>query len=791
MKLGLTIANVDVDLFDDETVVLKKGLQDVRDLSKQFSDYTQSFSVPASASNNQIFSYFYNVDVDGSFDQHNKVSATIQFNGLDLIEGDIELISATIKGGRPESYNVVFYGGISALSTVMGEDTLNDIDFSDLDHALTYTNVIDSWTENLFSGDVIYPLFDTGRNWIWSLSLQNSPENIFVPNYSVNQNKKELGGVFLSELKPAIRLPKMLELIFEHYGLTLSGNWLTAADTEQMYVHPQRDAGVLKPIGVTNANFEAVQGGTVTLPSATWTSPNFTSENYDNSNAFNLAADAYTSPYTGLQYFSIGGTISIDSPSGGNGQFRVKVNGTVVATQPIVVLGTSAYLSWVNMLPLNSGDVVTWEVGVVGSGVLLDCTLTSVQTLPSMVGNTVNTSELFPPDKVSEFVSKALKTFNLVLEPLSAKEFLIQPLEGWYDAGDVLEIDEFVDIKSIDVQKTPIFKSIDFKHKENKAGTADVFKEVTKRDFGSLTYEPEVDFASDKLEIESPFNVPVPSELNILNAVGQPYAQTTGILTHKYVDSSGSGIGDSMSLVYFNGLKHNVGYYIQNGFNGSNVPSFTVLYRAPNFSIFNKKVPDAASNSLAFGLEQPVNSNDIPLNTLYERFYADYLARIYDRGTKILVLDAVLPMGEFMNIRLNAALEYQGHTYIINNMSYDFMQQKARLELLKRPQTVSRRRIGGLAASDWEVTFDGIVSNKMLNMYNLKTSTDGKYYASFYNGEVVNKTDEQQSRLGETLVDGLLETPLVGFQEVTPSVITESDTIISALQKLQAQINGL
>ena len=54
-KVQLYIENQRVDLFNDETIEVTSTIQDFRDISKIFSDYTQSFNVPASDTNNKRY----------------------------------------------------------------------------------------------------------------------------------------------------------------------------------------------------------------------------------------------------------------------------------------------------------------------------------------------------------------------------------------------------------------------------------------------------------------------------------------------------------------------------------------------------------------------------------------------------------------------------------------------------------------------------------------------------------------------------------------------------------------
>ncbi len=58
----------EVELFDDESINLSLSVQNIQDISKVFTDFSQSFTVPASSINNAIFKHFYENDVDSKLE---------------------------------------------------------------------------------------------------------------------------------------------------------------------------------------------------------------------------------------------------------------------------------------------------------------------------------------------------------------------------------------------------------------------------------------------------------------------------------------------------------------------------------------------------------------------------------------------------------------------------------------------------------------------------------------------------------------------------------------------------
>ncbi len=47
-----------VDFFDFESIELTSTVQDFRDISKVFTDYSKTFNLPASKTNNRIFKHY-------------------------------------------------------------------------------------------------------------------------------------------------------------------------------------------------------------------------------------------------------------------------------------------------------------------------------------------------------------------------------------------------------------------------------------------------------------------------------------------------------------------------------------------------------------------------------------------------------------------------------------------------------------------------------------------------------------------------------------------------------------
>jgi hypothetical protein len=123
-----------LELFNDETINLTSTVQNVQDISKTFTDFSQSFTIPANDHNNRILQHFYQSDVNALFDYNLRLDSFIEIDLTFFRRGKLQVEKANLKNGRPESYTVTFYGDGRTLKDYFGEDLLSDLDYTALSH---------------------------------------------------------------------------------------------------------------------------------------------------------------------------------------------------------------------------------------------------------------------------------------------------------------------------------------------------------------------------------------------------------------------------------------------------------------------------------------------------------------------------------------------------------------------------------------------------------------------------------------------------------------------------------
>jgi len=199
-------------------------------------------------------------------------------------------------------YNVVVTNETVDFKYAIEGLTFGDLDWSDYNHNLTYANVSASWGNNLFAGEVVYPLVEYGNkdNDTQSSLLKSGGDS----NTFTNSNTP----MRLDQFKPAVRLRTVMDKIFETAGYTYTSSLFESAYMDSVYVLATKDAEegatTLNPISqsmyaykdgpVQDQAFSGSYGFPFTVT--------FPTEEYDNANRF--SNPDFTAAETGKYSFS-------------------------------------------------------------------------------------------------------------------------------------------------------------------------------------------------------------------------------------------------------------------------------------------------------------------------------------------------------------------------------------------------------------------------------------------------------------------------------------------------------
>lgn len=199
-----------IELFDDEKISINSSVQNASDISKVYTDFSQSFTIPANDHNNAIFSHWYENSIDGGFDARKRKKAYIELDTIPFRNGNIQLEKATLKNGKPENYTITFFGSLVSLKDTFAGNKLSELDYSA--HTIEYSanKVVDLVKGEVLS-DVKFPLITSNRLW-----SDTGTENITTSAKAIQ----------FDELFPALRVSKIFESIADFYDITFNGSFL-------------------------------------------------------------------------------------------------------------------------------------------------------------------------------------------------------------------------------------------------------------------------------------------------------------------------------------------------------------------------------------------------------------------------------------------------------------------------------------------------------------------------------------------------------------------------------------
>lgn len=671
-QVDLYISNKRLDLFDDEQISINLISQNYKDPAKVHTDFSQSFTVPASKTNNAIFKHYYRVDVFGGFDARLRQDSRIEINALPFRTGVVQLEAIEMKGTQPYAYSLTFYGDVVNLADLFGEDYLYDLDLSGLNHEYNGATILSGFnSDTLQSGDVFYPLMSPKTNWYYSSDVSDVNSANIADNGSGTAH-----GINYYELKPAVKVTKILEAIEDKYGIVLTGSFLTSSPFTKLYLWAHRYEGWMyegqpKAMAYEKVNFNHTASPTpdyFNLTTDTFTPQGVTGsgDNYDI--YFDVSISSYTSDYY-VAVIKNGIVIS-----------EQLLNGSQTGTFVDVPITNYFDSVWLGIRPTTNSPMVyqfnqctfTRDTGSqIQANV--DQTLTATYQ-----GAVVDVSELMPEIKVADFLSGIIKMHNLVMIPSTPTYFTLYTLDAWYAAGTDRNYQNYIDDKQVNIKVPELNRRIEFTYQETEQILGYEYRRANATGYGDL--RADFNFDGDELKIELPFESALFEKLT-----DQKTSLTTSVLAYKSFTRETDNTGAFNTYVGAPVL-----IYGEFSLSIATTPIFFVDEGGSTTTIDDVWYANTSSTSIGTGLAYSINwGADIDpyyltsINkSLYQVYWQDYIEDLYSPYRRVYYLDAILPIGEILKLKLNDKLIWNNVKWIINSVQLNLTTGKAKLELL-------------------------------------------------------------------------------------------------------------
>ena len=238
------IEGYELDLTEGLTNQITYAIDDLQNLDSKSTSFTKTIVLPGTANNNKLLgnifefnsSNFYNPASDNvlyNFNAAVNANARIELNGLQIMKGVLRLIEI-IQNGDAVEYECAIFGELGGFITALGNNRLEDLDFSAYNHTYNASSIVNSWTNTPGSG-YCYPLIDYG--------------NVSTGVYGTAKKDFQY-----TTFKPALYVKEYLDKIFQAAGYTYDCPFFSEAKFKRLII-PNNQAVLQKN---SNVQLEAM-----------------------------------------------------------------------------------------------------------------------------------------------------------------------------------------------------------------------------------------------------------------------------------------------------------------------------------------------------------------------------------------------------------------------------------------------------------------------------------------------------------------------------------------------------
>jgi hypothetical protein len=658
-----------VELFNDEKISVTSSIQNINDIGKTYTDFSQTFTVPATKNNNNIFKHWYENSLDTQFSTLIKSDAYIELDTIPFRSGKIQLESCDIKNGQAQSYSITFIGNLGNLKDKFAGLFLKDLNSTDYDVLYSGTIVKDKVVTTAASDDVMFPLISSNRYWNYGAGGDD--------DITVNSNP-----IRYNELFPAVRLKTIFNMIEDKFNVNLQGTtinpsaFLTDARFTNAYLYLKNGDSFSQKEYLDRILFD--ETGEV---SETGYEYNLTSQRLNNN---------FTAPLTyGLySFFEKYADLKI-TPTVNGKLYTVYIyrNGILYYTSEVFTSVASVTKTFEIQSTSNrfaSGEYFEFYIGSFESmsydaqiqvGAVYEDISSSIVpytfNVNSPILTTPNTklqlSNYMPEIKIEDFFSGVLKMFNLTCFSSDGTNYTIDTLENFYTIGTIIDLTKYIKTDTTNLTRVKSYKKINFLYEKSESLVNVGFLSANNIEYGNLLYNTNND--GEEYSIKLPFE-----DLNFNNLKDKfqvGYALKTDL--QKYIPKP---------IILYDYNPASLTTLTATTFHFSNATSGNGTAHTSYKAFGQELLTGGITYSLNFPAQQSTLTNAVIDNSLYETYYSNYIGNIFNYRARLIKVSAILPISILTSLKLNNRILIRDKRYIINSFTTDLTIGEASFELL-------------------------------------------------------------------------------------------------------------
>jgi hypothetical protein len=693
-KIILYIENVRVTLFSDESVTVTDTIKNTQDISKVFTEFSKTFSLPADKVNNKIFKHYYNNEIVDGFDARVRVPAAIELNSSPWRDGYVKLEGVDLVNNVANTYRITFFGNTVSLNLLIGDDQLTDLTWlnnfntKENGNPIIYnetiieeylTNELDKTVDGvLYSKPIQVPLI-THTQRLYYNDAQNLADsgNLY---YSTSSEKQ---GVKWNELKYSITLDTIIQAIQRPiseggYGITFSNDFFNNASNNafndlSMWLH--RIKGQATNGGQEfNTSEQATGWANGSGPLTSMTNSVFGVLGGGGTGVRILDLETQSAETYSYEIFVINN--SFQNPS--LPIASVFQSGAVTGFQSHLLPSTGFFFSQYTVVITSTKqilfDIVRWrDTGIFGTSYALSNFIKTIEF------GLVVTQQL-PRLKIIDFLKYVFKMFNLVAY-LENDIVVVRTLDEFYSTGNSYDITKYLDVAKSKSDVALPFRKINFSYTGLGTFFAMQHDQLFNQEWGTIEYNKGntgIEFSGNIFDYSTPFEHFKFERLIDINNPNPPTDIQWGWCVD---DNKESFIG--MPIIFYTTLKTaDISFVDEVDIDNIAISKKLITtYIAPCNSNMNVTV-FADQPSINFDAELDEFTGITNPNTLFQDYHSKYISDVFKVSNRVVKVSAYLPLNFLLNYRLNDRFVIASQSYKINSIKTNFKTGKSDIELL-------------------------------------------------------------------------------------------------------------
>lgn len=712
----------EVELYKDESITLTQSIQDIKDIEKVFTDYSKTFNVPASKTNNKFFKHFYNYFIEG-FDARRKKNAELHINYKPFKKGKIKLEGAQLKNNEPHTYKLTFFGNTIKIKDLFGEDKLGNLThLSVFDFVYNDTNIEQYMTDGLdgyIGGEetiedaVIIPLITHTDRLIYDSSDTDAgTNNLYYSLLDTNAH-----GVKFNQLKPAIRLFAIIKAIEKKYEIEFSEDFFSQSNLPfyNLYMWLHTKEGSLfedQEAQYTIKDFTNVRGDVTNISGV---HNSYFNNSYDESREKRTirikvtpsSSDEYSlvikqngeefKKFSGLTGTTTNGVLNnvpeVEIPNG-EYTFFLEATNAATFTVDITIIQTGG-----GFLGLRGEKEITFSGS---AGVLTD--------------QLINISSNLPKMKTIDFLTGLFKMFNLTSFVDDDGKIVVKTLDSFYSSStNTWDITKHLDKEESIIDSVIPYRQVNLGYKGGNTFLAKNHENLANKQWGALEYA-----ATDKFDGSS-YNIEIPFEhLKFEHLIDAADGTTESQIQWGWsVDTKQEPtIGEP--ILFYVGKPIGTIAAVNIEGNRRNIASPWI----PSNSLQLTNLFGDQSQSLNFHTEFDEYTRNPNDKTLFQTYYKEYIKELFDKRKRLTSVSAYLPLSITEKLSLADKIIVFDKLYRINKITTNFETNKSELEL----SNVLKERVFETSIFEIEVNISNDLITSDSTLYNASIgvlSTDG------------------------------------------------------------------